>query len=140
MAMPAIGQPLMEVGQSSLTAIQSLQTPTNPILILNYVKLLKPQALNSPMQVTNANLKLVEYLHGEPMMRGKKTEVKQLIVQQGLHLAVLGKFSYGKPMIQELRKVIPIQCELKGPFAIGLIVDTYVLIKLLLMEDYIHLL
>ncbi|OIS95873.1 hypothetical protein A4A49_00859 [Nicotiana attenuata] len=47
------------------------------------------------------------------MVRWKKSEVKQSILQQGLHLAVLGKFSYGKPVIQELRKAIP-NVSLKG--------------------------
>ncbi|OIS96088.1 hypothetical protein A4A49_10501 [Nicotiana attenuata] len=53
------------------------------------------------------------------MVRWKKSEVKQSIIQQGWHLAVLGKFSYGKPVIQELRKAIPIQCELKGSCSVG---------------------
>ncbi|OIT22801.1 hypothetical protein A4A49_31374 [Nicotiana attenuata] len=90
--------------------------------------------------LTHVALKQIEYLHGEPIVYWKKNEVKQPISQQGLQLAVLGKFSYGKPVIQELRKAIPIQCELKGPCSIGLIKDCDVLIKLSLMEDYIHLL
>lgn len=49
-------------------------------------------------------------------------------------------FSYGIPVIQELRKVIPIQYELKGPYSVGFIEDSHVLIKLSLKEDYIHLL
>ncbi|OIT05382.1 hypothetical protein A4A49_40637 [Nicotiana attenuata] len=89
---------------------------------------------------TNVALKPIEYLHGEPIVRWKKQEVRQSIAQQGLNLAVLGKFSYGKPGIHGLRKVLPIQCELKSPCSVGLIEDSHVLIKLSLMEDYIHLL
>lgn len=76
----------------------------------NYANLLKTQALNAPMQITHVNLKPVEYLHGEPIVWWKKIEVKQSIAQQGLQLVVLRMFSYGKLVIQELRKVIPIQC------------------------------
>lgn len=68
----------------------------------------------------------------------EKIKVRQSIAQQGLQLAVLGKFSYEKHVIQELG--ILIQCKLKGPCSIGLIEDTYVLIKLSFMEEYIHLL
>lgn len=85
-------------------------------------------------------IKPVEYLYGEPIIRWMKEEVKQSIVKQGLQLAVLGMFSYGKPVIMELRKVIPIQRELKGACSIGLIADNHVLIKLSLMGDYVHML
>lgn len=92
------------------------------------------------MQNPSVQIKPVEYLHGEPLILWKKSEENQSITQQGLQLAVWGKLPYGKPVIQELRKAIPIQCEIKGPYSIGLIQDTHVLIKLSLMEDYIHLL
>ncbi|OIT05383.1 hypothetical protein A4A49_65159, partial [Nicotiana attenuata] len=131
----------MEVGQSSPPPILSPQPATIPNTIQNYANLLKPNALNAPMQhATNVALKPIEYLHGEPIVRWKKQEVRQSIAQQGLNLAVLGKFSYGKPGIHGLRKVLPIQCELKSPCSVGLIEDSHVLIKLSLMEDYIHLL
>lgn len=39
-----------------------------------------------------------------------------------------------------MRKVIPIQCELKGACYIGLIEDNHVLIRLSLMGVYVHLL
>ncbi|OIT08019.1 hypothetical protein A4A49_62846, partial [Nicotiana attenuata] len=130
----------MEVGQSSFNPKPLPQIASNPNPIQNYAKLLQPQAFNAPMHVNSINLKPVELLHGEPMVRWKKSEVKKSIIQQGFHLAVLGKFSYGKPVIQELRKAIPIQCELKGSCLVGLIEDSHVLIKLSFMEDYIHLL
>lgn len=110
MATSATRQPPMEVGQSSLTSKHPTQTSTNPSLIPNYANLLQLQALNALMHLTNVNLKPLEYLHDEPMVRWKKTKVQQSIVQQGLHLVVMGNVSYGKPGIQELRKVNPIQC------------------------------
>ncbi|OIS98755.1 hypothetical protein A4A49_60918, partial [Nicotiana attenuata] len=131
----------MEVGQSSSPLITTPQPTTIPNPIQNYAILLKPSALNAPMQpATNVALKPIEYLHGEPIVRWKKQEVRKSIAQQGLNLAVLGMFSYGKPGIHELRKVLPIQCELKGPCSVSLIEDNHVLVKLSLIEDYIHLL
>lgn len=85
-------------------------------------------------------IKPIEYIHGEKFLRWKKPEVRQSITQHGLQLAVLGKVLCGKPMIHELRKVIPIQYELNGPCLIELIEDNHVLIKITLMEDYVHLL
>ncbi|WMV33419.1 hypothetical protein MTR67_026804 [Solanum verrucosum] len=61
------------------------------------------------------------YLHSEPQIIGKSSEVQQMIIQENLHYAILGKFSYDKLDLHELRKVIPVQCEIKGPCNIGLL-------------------
>ncbi|KAH0636957.1 hypothetical protein KY289_036872 [Solanum tuberosum] len=47
-----------------------------------------------------------------------------------------GKFSYDKPDLHELRRLIPAHCEIKGPCNIGLLENRYVLIRLSLLEDY----
>lgn len=52
----------------------------------------------------------------------------------------MGKFSYGWPEVQELRKLIPKQCELKGECMIGLLNKRHILIRETLLEDYVHLL
>ncbi|KAK4706308.1 hypothetical protein R3W88_034131 [Solanum pinnatisectum] len=53
--------------------------------------------------------KPISYLHGEPRM----------IVNEDLQFAVIGKFSYGWPNLQELRKLLPNQYELKNDCTIG---------------------
>ncbi|KAK4729937.1 hypothetical protein R3W88_022925 [Solanum pinnatisectum] len=63
-----------------------------------------------------------------------------MIINKDLQFAVIGKFSYGWPKIQELRKLIPKQCELKGDVNIGLLSNRYVLIRTTLLEDYVTLL
>ncbi|KAG5585127.1 hypothetical protein H5410_045561 [Solanum commersonii] len=65
---------------------------------------------------------------------------EQMIINEDLQFAVIGKFSYGWPEIQELRRLIPKQCELKGDVNIGLISNRYVLIRTTLLEDYVTLL
>ncbi|KAH0658120.1 hypothetical protein KY289_026868 [Solanum tuberosum] len=79
------------------------------------------------------------YLHGEPQIIGKSSEVQQMIIQENLHYAILGKFSYDKPDLHELCKVIPVQCEIKGPCNIGLLENKHVLIRLSLLEDYVKM-
>ncbi|WMV47050.1 hypothetical protein MTR67_040435 [Solanum verrucosum] len=63
-----------------------------------------------------------------------------MIVNENLEYAVIGKFSYGWPEIQDLRKLISKQCELKGDCNIGLLSNRHVLIRATLLEDYVHLL
>ncbi|KAH0639783.1 hypothetical protein KY285_036369 [Solanum tuberosum] len=47
----------------------------------------------------------------------------------------IGKFSYGWPDIQELRRIIPKQCELKGECNNGLLSARHVLIRASCLED-----
>ncbi|WMV47178.1 hypothetical protein MTR67_040563 [Solanum verrucosum] len=63
-----------------------------------------------------------------------------MIINENLEFAVIGKFSYGWPDIQELRKLIPKQCELKGECKIGLLSNKHIMIQATLLEDYVHLL
>ncbi|WMV18187.1 hypothetical protein MTR67_011572 [Solanum verrucosum] len=63
-----------------------------------------------------------------------------MIVNENLEYAVIGKFSYGWPDIQDLRRLIPKQCELKGDCNIGLLSNRHVLIRASLLEDYVNLL
>lgn len=63
-----------------------------------------------------------------------------MIIKENLAFVVIGKFSYGCPAIQELRRVIPKQCELKGECNIGLLSNRHVLIRASCLEGYVHLL
>lgn len=60
-----------------------------------------------------------------------------MIINEDLQYAVIGKFSYGWPDIQELRKLIPKQCCLKGEVNIELLSSRYVLIKASLLCELI---
>lgn len=63
-----------------------------------------------------------------------------MIKNEKLEYVVVGKFSYGWREIQVLRRLIPIQCELKGEVNIGLLSNRYILIRASRIEDYVHLL
>lgn len=62
-----------------------------------------------------------------------------MIINEDLQYAVIDKFSYEWTEIQDLRKLIPEQCELKGEVNIGLPSNTYILIRATRLEDYVHL-
>lgn len=63
-----------------------------------------------------------------------------MIVNEDLQYAVIGKFSYGWPDIQDLRRLIPKQCELKEEVNIGSLSKRHILIRVTKIEDYAHLL
>lgn len=119
MANPAVGQPLEGVGQPR-----------------SFASLLKPNALPTKM----IPMKPVSYLHGEPIIQWDQSEVDQIVVNENLQFALIGKFSYGWPKISDLRRLIPKYCELKGEYNVGLLSNMHVLIRASVMEDYVHLL
>lgn len=85
-------------------------------------------------------MKPIAYLYGEPTVIWEEEEVEQMIIKENLEFGVVGKFSYGCPAIQDLTKVIPKQCELKGECKISLLSNRHVVIRATCLEDYVHLL
>lgn len=61
-------------------------------------------------------------------------------MKENLQYAIVGKFSYGKPDIAELRKQIPSQCGIKSECTIGVLDMRHILIILTSFEDYVNLL
>lgn len=61
-------------------------------------------------------------------------------INENLEYVVIGKFSSGRPDIQDLRRLISKQCELKGECSIGLLSNWHVLIRATRLEDYVNLL
>ncbi|KAG5581993.1 hypothetical protein H5410_052620, partial [Solanum commersonii] len=84
--------------------------------------------------------KNVVMLHGKSNITWKDSEVKALIIQENLQYAIIGKFSYGKSDIMELRQTIPGQCGNKSEYTIELLDTRYILIRLSTLEDYVLLL
>lgn len=61
------------------------------------------------------------------------------VVNENLQYTVVDKFSYGWLDIQELRKNIPKQCELRGKCNIGALSNRHILIRASCVEDYVKL-
>lgn len=83
-------------------------------------------------------LKPVTLVHGEPYIKWSKEEVAAMDVVGNLQHAVVGKFSYGWPKMDELKSIIPTQCNIKGDCQIGLFRNRHALIKLSLKENFIN--
>lgn len=133
MATAAVGQPPpLEVGPTLRTTINNLGQPSTT----TYVNTIKPK---NP-QYKPVQMKQITHLHGEPRIVWEEEEVTQMIINEDLQFAIIGKFSYGWPEIQDLRRLISKQCELKGDVNIGLLSNRYILIRFTLLEDYVTLL
>ncbi|KAG5604333.1 hypothetical protein H5410_025825 [Solanum commersonii] len=111
--------------------------PIDPSTI-QYANLLKPKLMNP--SIPKVEPKPVVMLHGEPNITWKSSEGRSLIFQENLQYAIIGKFSYGKPDIKELRRTIPGQCGIKSECIIGVLDTRHILIRLTTMEDYVNLL
>ncbi|KAF3678420.1 hypothetical protein FXO37_04393 [Capsicum annuum] len=110
----------------------SISNPPN----ITYATFLKP----TPSITKSIPPKPISYLHGEPRILWEQEEFDQMIVNEKLQYAVIEKFSYGWPEIQDLRKLIPKQYELKEECNKGLLSNMHVLIRASHLEDYVHLL
>ncbi|WMV49188.1 hypothetical protein MTR67_042573 [Solanum verrucosum] len=129
----------MLVGQPPSGEVAPHTNQSLPYTALNFLGALRPDITKSTPSIP-LTLKPVTYLHGEPRVIWYEEEVEQMIIKENLQYAILGKFSYGWPEIQELRSLIPKQCNLKGECKIGLLSNRYVLIRASLLEDYVSLL
>lgn len=85
-------------------------------------------------------MKPVVYLHREPHVIWDEEEVDQMIVKENLQFAIIVKFSYGWHDNQDLRRIIPKQCDLKGDCNIWVLRSRHILSMTSNMDDYINLL
>ncbi|WMV08879.1 hypothetical protein MTR67_002264 [Solanum verrucosum] len=60
-------------------------------------------------------------------------------IMENLQYAVIGKFSCGCPELDELRRIIPKQCNIKGACQIGLLRHRHVLMRFELFEDFVNM-
>lgn len=71
----------------------------------------------------------VTFLHGEPFVKFTEAEVERMNIIEGLQYAVVCKFSYGCPDLQEIQRIHPFQCRIKGECDIVFLRDRHVLIR-----------
>ncbi|KAH0716602.1 hypothetical protein KY290_012762 [Solanum tuberosum] len=88
-----------------------------------YVNILKaPNSVLAPtIGVEPIPLKKVTYTGGIPRVSWTEDEVNRMNTIENLQFAVIGKFSYGWPEIDELQMILPRQCNIKGGCKIGLL-------------------
>jgi len=95
----------------------------------------KSAATSSKLELTPVHM-----VHGEPTVEFTVEEVNTFTIEEGLHQAVILKFSYGKPDIQELRQLIPKQFDIKGYCNVGQLEFRHILVRFDLFEDYVQVL
>ncbi|WMV08623.1 hypothetical protein MTR67_002008 [Solanum verrucosum] len=84
-------------------------------------------------------IKPVSFVNGIPRVTWTEEEVEKMNIMENLQLAIVGKFSYGWPELEELRIQIPKQCGIKGDCRIGLLRNRHILIRLNRMEDFVNI-
>ncbi|KAG5594874.1 hypothetical protein H5410_036106 [Solanum commersonii] len=78
----------------------------------------------------------MEYTNEIPCISWTEDEVDKMKVIEGLQFAVIGKFFYEWPDLEDLRK----KCKIKGEFMIGLLRHVHTLMSFNLMKDFINIL
>ncbi|KAH0672430.1 hypothetical protein KY290_024672 [Solanum tuberosum] len=85
-------------------------------------------------------LKEVIYVEGIPRIQWTEAEVDTMNKIENLQYAVVGKFTYDVADLEELRLIIPKQCNIKGDYQIGLILrNKHILIRLTQHADFVNL-
>jgi len=161
MVAPATGQPTLGAGPSNLLQDSSFPPliqynlgdkqnfPTEPAPLPNVSRSIIANYANA---LTNHNttqgrkagiepipMKQLSYNNGIPILVWTEEEVDRMNILEDLQYAVIGKFSYGWPELEELRTILPHQCNIKGECKIGLLRNRHILIRLDQKADFINL-
>ncbi|KAH0714915.1 hypothetical protein KY284_007820 [Solanum tuberosum] len=126
MATASNGWPLLSVGEPP---------PIPPTT--SYLTSL-PQDLNKPTNPITIPVKEIIVTHGEPSVLWEEEEVNNMILQENLQYAIVGKFSYGWPELDEIRKIVPLQYDIKAKCNISFLRDRHILIRLTSMDKYVY--
>ncbi|KAG5595667.1 hypothetical protein H5410_036899, partial [Solanum commersonii] len=109
-----------------------------------YVDLLKPNTMNLSQNIKHATVtpipsKQPSYINGIPRITWTEDEVRQMNTIENLQYAVIGKFSYAWPEMDDLRIQIPKQCDVKGGCKIGLLRNRHTLMRFELFENFVNM-
>ncbi|KAH0706068.1 hypothetical protein KY285_010599 [Solanum tuberosum] len=76
---------------------------------------------------------------GIPQIKWTEEEVTKMNRIEKVQFVVVGKFTYEWSDLEELRKIIPQQCNVNGSCHIGLLRSKHILIRLTRQEDFVNL-
>lgn len=145
MADPAGGQHSSMAGLPSQSSPPTCNPNTQAKTPLDYSNILKPNTSNplpgnaiGHAAVEPIPIRRLLFLNGQPLVNFTEAEVDRMNIIEGLQYVVVGKFSYGWPDLQEIRRIFPAQCGIKRKCTIEVIRDRYILIRLTLWEDFIN--
>ncbi|KAH0746168.1 hypothetical protein KY285_007825 [Solanum tuberosum] len=97
-------------------------------------------SLNQTVQQSYESLrKDFSMVEGIPQIKWTEEEVDRMNQLEDLQFAVIGKFMYEWNDLEELRRIIPLQCGVKGGCQIVLFLSKHILIRLTEHEDFINI-
>nr|XP_018631014.1 uncharacterized protein LOC108947471 [Nicotiana tomentosiformis] len=109
-------------------AIQNLnETLPNTNPKQSYATQLHPK--HSAAVSSKVELFPVKLVHGESTIVFSMEEFNQLTREEGVNQAVVVKFSYGKPELQEIRKNFPSQFDVQGRGNVGQLEYRHLLVR-----------
>ncbi|XP_070007488.1 uncharacterized protein [Nicotiana sylvestris] len=127
-------QPLA-VGEASQNTLETLPNTKPKQSSAGQFQRNKSAAVSSKIDLIPVNI-----VHGEPTVEFTIEEVNTFTIEEGLHQAVILKFSYGKPDIQEMRQIIPKQFDVKGYCNVGQLEFRHILVRFDLFDDFVQFL
>ncbi|KAH0652600.1 hypothetical protein KY289_030278 [Solanum tuberosum] len=83
--------------------------------------------------------KEVVMVQGVPHIKWTEDEVETMNRVENLQYVVVGKFTYEWADLDELRRIIPLQCDIKGGCQIRLFRNKHILIRMTEQADFINL-
>ncbi|XP_060170339.1 uncharacterized protein LOC132601255 [Lycium barbarum] len=118
-------------GQPSPQPLAVGETSSKP----TYASFISPQAVTQSL--TKTQLKPIEFNNGEATITFTMEEIAQYTVEEGLHQALVLKFSYGQPDMNELRKLLPKILGVKGKCLVRWLARRHVLIRFDRYEEFV---
>lgn len=111
---------------------------------MQYIDLVKYNNVDMQLQgndvkVGSIPIKNLSYNNGVPRVTWNEEEIHQMNVIEKLQFAVIGKFSYGWPKLDELRVRIPRQCNIKRDCKTALLRSKHILMRFDRSEDYVNI-
>ncbi|KAH0766086.1 hypothetical protein KY285_001957 [Solanum tuberosum] len=85
--------------------------------------------------LTKNQLKQIQYVHGEPTIQFTKGERQVFAQEEGLHQAVIIKFSSDTLEVKDLRTILPKHLGIKGNCLVGLLARRHILLRIDQYED-----
>ncbi|KAM3283710.1 hypothetical protein P3S67_022508 [Capsicum chacoense] len=130
------GHPFTSTTFSSLIPKADKTTSMNPNLPFeNYAR----AVTNNSQQSGSISRKEIVMIEGIPHIKWTEEEVDIMNRMENLQYAVIGKFMYEWSDLEELRLIIPLQCDIKGDCQIGLFRSKHILIRVTQHADFINL-
>ncbi|KAG5600400.1 hypothetical protein H5410_031770 [Solanum commersonii] len=119
------------------------QLPTSPCRN-KYADIIRGHGANYKEKVDVAvdpiPMKKPHLTDGLPTIHWTAKEIQRMNIIENLQYAVVGKFSYGAPEINEIRKLIPKQCGIIRGCQIGYLRNRHILMRFDCIENYIRIL